>query len=108
MALLKTKIIERGEQVTYWRWIQQNRSDINKDCHYVLGGWKDKAERDTYPHQPRIQQSFNFNGEEYPFSIEALSEDGKNDCCIAYEKVKESKLDEEKNETNFFADAEDC
>ena len=108
MALIKEKTINGGrDTISYWRWIQTNRSDIKKESHYVLGGWKDKAERNAYPNFPRDSYSFDWSGEDYPFAIDTLKEASVTDYDIAYHKAKENKLDENKNETNFFADAID-
>ena len=108
MALAKTKAIERGETVHYWRWIQQNRSDLLMQAHYVLGGWKDQAEREAFPHSPRVLHAFDWNGADYPFDIAAISEADMNDCSVAYVTAKQSVLDEEGLETNIFIDAEGC
>ena len=104
MALQKPKTIDRGDVVTYWRWVQQNRSDLSRTAQYVLGGWKDRDEREAYPAQPSTWFPFNWSGADYPFS------GSDPDAAIAYNTAKLPTVDPDTGESvvSFFADAVDC
>ena len=107
MALIKSKVIARGEVITYWSWFLVNRSDKIQQVHAELGGWKNKQERLDYPGQPRETVALDLSGADYPFTPETLQEPGIMDYDILYPIMKASKLDENGQETNWFHDAED-
>jgi hypothetical protein len=111
MALTKSKIIERGDEVTYWKWIQQNRSDHSKTSQYILGGWKNKQERNAYPGQPRAFAPFEWSGATYPFDVADSDPTKKtNDAQTAYALCKLPTIDPDSGQPipSFFADAVDA
>lgn len=104
MALIKEKTLNSGVTGEYWRIIETNISYQSQLAHVTIGLYKDKQARldgkDTL-----ATQSFDWSGEDFPFTIDELTR--CNPVQLSYIKIKESKLDEEGNETNFFADAID-
>lgn len=107
MALYKQKEDIYGNSgIKYWRIIETNIDWANRQSHITLAGYVDKQAR-MDGKQPLECVSFDWNGDDFPFSINVLDQEGENIVRVAYEKIKESKLDEDGNETNWFVDAED-
>jgi hypothetical protein len=105
MALIKQKEAHNtGAMGEYWRILETNISYESKLSRISLGLYKNKQAR-LDGKAPLDYQYFNWDGENFPFTVEELN--NSNPIAISYERIKESKLDEEDNETNFFADAID-
>jgi hypothetical protein len=105
MALIKNKEVNNsGVTGEYWRIVETNISYESTSARVVLALYVDEQAR-TDGKSPIYYQDFVWSGDEFPFSISELSE--ANPVHIAYVKIKESKLDDEENETNWFADAVD-
>lgn len=107
MALLKTKTQPTGTTCEYWKVIETNINWLNQSAHVSLAGFLDQAARQAGK-QPLEAVSFDWSGEDFPFTLSVLDQENENTVKVAYEKIKESKLDEEGNETNFFVDAIDA
>lgn len=107
MALQKFKEDRFGNGgINYWKIIETNINWLNKNSHICLAGYNSKISRENLK-QPMDSVFFDWNNDDFPFDINILNQENENIIHIAYEKIKESKLDENNNETNFFADAMD-
>jgi len=100
MALQKTKQLNNGFEVSYWRIVRL--SHLAKDgTEVVLGGFKNKETSDNLGDQAIVDvANFNFDLDKSLFLEGNAYEE-------AYKLIKESKLDEDGKETNWFADSED-
>ena len=108
MALQKLKDDPYGNGgINYWKIVETNINWLDKFSHVTLAGYLSRDAR-LAEKRPFEIQSFNWSGDEFPFGLDILNQEDENIVHIAYNKIKESKLDEEGNETNFFADAKDC
>lgn len=107
---LKKSIKVNGWNITadYWKIVQVNIDYLNKQSHVVLALYLSQEDRTNGDKPLPESRSFDWSGDEFPFDLAVLSEEGENSVKVAYEKIKESKLNDEDVETNFFADAEDC
>jgi hypothetical protein len=104
MALLKKKQDPYGNGgIEYFKIIETNINWLDKTCHITLAGYVNQKARDEGK-QPIESESFNWANEEFPFDLEKLNLKDENTVKVAYEKIKESKIEEGK-ETNFFVDA---
>jgi len=108
MALIKsTTLPYDGDAVSaYWKIIETNINCVAKSSHVTIACWINKQAR-LDGKQPFTSQSFDWSGDDFPFSMELLDEEGNNAVKISYEKIKESKLDENGVETNPLFGAED-
>ena len=104
MALIKQQEQSSGVTGEYWRILETNISYQSQLARVVLGLYKDKQARNDGKETLHIE-SFDWSGEDFPFTIDELTR--CNPVQLSYVKIKESKLDEEGNETNWFADAID-
>lgn len=100
MALQKTKTIKGHEYTDAYHKIVN--CDVKKGLVYV-STYSSKEAAQTRNNMLDGRETIKVN-----FDITALEAEGMNPLKFAYTKVKESKLDEEGNETNWYADAEDC
>lgn len=99
MGLIKTKILSNLDEITYFRIVRLNH--VSKDgTDVVLGGFTSKAVSDQIG-DLGIKHVDNFH-----FGLDKAIFISDNPYQRAYELIVESKLDEEGNETNFYADAE--
>ncbi len=106
MALYKQKEDIYGNSgIKYWRIVETNINWAQKASHIVLAGYVSKDAR-LAEKQPLECISFDWSNEDFPFTLDILDQEGENVVKVAYEKIKESKLDEGGNETNWFFDAE--
>lgn len=99
MGLQKTKELNNGYSVGYWRIVRVNH--LAKDgTEIVLGGFKDKAISD------KLGDSAIIAVENFSFPIEKKTVIDENVYAEAYKRIVESRIDPEtKEETNWFADA---
>jgi len=82
--------IKHGKfDVSYWRWLEINKSDLYRRAHCVLGGWENQADREAYPNEPTCTHEFDWIGDDYPFDLVDLNKPGVNDLSIAYSKCKD-------------------
>lgn len=94
MALLKSKEA-KGELCNYWKIVNVIQSFKNNETIVNLGLYKSIDTRITgYDNYLNIEE-ISFEGTDYT----------RTDL---YSKIKESVLNEEDDETNFFIDAADC
>ena len=108
MALSKHKDDNFGNGgYEYWRVIETNINWQNKSSHVVIAGYINKKAR-TDNKQPIECVAFDWSGTEFPFELDVLNEENENTVAIAYKKIKESVVNDKKEETNWFADAIDC
>jgi hypothetical protein len=102
MAIQKEYTLpHNGDVVNYWRIVRLNHLAKN-GTEIVLAGFESKDKSDQYGDNA-LKEVKNFQ-----FEIEKSYFTNGNAYERAYELIKESKLDNEGNETNFFADAIDC
>ena len=107
MALLKSKADQYGNGgISYWKIIETNINWLTKNSHCTLAGYVNQQAR-LDNKQPLESQSFDWSGDQFPFSLDVLNQEDENVIKVAYGKIKESKLDENNVEQNWFADAED-
>lgn len=92
--------------VSYWKIIESNINWLTKNSHIVMAGYVDKQARDDL-RQPLDFRSYDWANDEFPFDVLALSEEGHNTLTIAYEKIKQPKLNDEGVDTNEFTNALD-
>lgn len=93
-------------QDCYYKIVEINTNWLEKSSHVVMLGYLDQTARQEL-RQPIVSKVYDWSGDEFPFTLEALDLEGNNQIKIAYAKIKESKLDEDGNETNEFASAID-
>lgn len=107
MALQKHKNDQFGNGgYNYWRIIETNINWASRSSHVSLAGYLTQEARQN-DKQPMEVVSFDWSGENFPFDLPVLDGEGMNAVKVSYEKIKESKLDDKGEETNWFADAED-
>jgi hypothetical protein len=85
MALKIEKDTNYGVSATYWKIIETNINYLSKNSRVVVAGYIDQKARDNGK-EPLAGFGFDWNGEEFPFSVDALTEE--NPVKIAYEKIK--------------------
>ncbi len=107
MALQKTKELASGITGNYWKILQVNIDYLNSTSHVTIALYVDEEARAAGKNPLAEQQSFNWQGEEFPFGSSDLSAEDVNPLKVAYAKIKESVLDAEGEKTNFFGNAED-
>lgn len=91
--------------VEYFKIVETNINWLTRSAHIVLAGWINEQAR-LDGKEPMDTKSFDLAGDEFPFDIEKLSEEGVNTLSVAYEVIKEPKIEEEKD-TNVFSKAVD-
>jgi hypothetical protein len=106
---LQTNIInpyDGDNEFGYYKIVETNIDWLKKTCHVVLAGYYN--ERARIDGKQSIECiAFDWQGNDFPFDIETLNEEGHNVVLLAYQKIKESKIDENGIETNPFANALD-
>lgn len=102
MALKKSKTLATGVVGEYWKIVDLNINWLTNQAHVAMCLWVDQQAR-LDGKQPLESQSFDWSGTNFPFT----DEEPQNERATAYTKIKESNLDEEGNEQNWFADATD-
>jgi hypothetical protein len=108
MALEKIKEIDNlGISGDYHKIVETNINWASRGSHVTLATYLNQQAR-LDGKNPLETTSFDWSGDEFPFDLPTLDAEGMNTIKVAYTKIKESKLDEEGNETNWFADAIDC
>lgn len=90
--------------IEYWKIVQTNINWLNNTSHVVLAGFLNQQTREDGK-QPMQLENFDWSGDDFPFSIEEMNKLDNNVVKIAYEKIVESKLDEENKETNIWVNA---
>lgn len=91
MGLIKQKEVDTsGYTAEYWKIIETNINYVDRVSHVTMGLYKDKQARQNGKN-PVESASFDWLGDEFPFDIDILDEEGNNAVKIAYEKIKESK-----------------
>lgn len=107
MALIKNIETQYGIDANYWKVVDLNVNWLTKQSHISLLGWNSKTDR-VEGKQSLASRVYDWSGEDFPFTIEALDAENENAVKIAYEKIKSlSTLDEENNVVEGeFADAQ--
>lgn len=106
MALQKEKATQFGIGASYWRIAETNINWDSAHCNICLFGYVNEAAR-VSGSKPVVQESFIFDGANFPFVGLDFSSTTLNQVFGAiYSKIKQSKM-ENGQETNFFADASD-
>lgn len=100
MALQKAKTLSTGAVAEYHKIYRININWHDKNSEVVMVSYVDQGERENgASFFGDAVVNLSFNGDDFPFTSSGNNQEQ------AYDKIKESKLDEEGNETNFFADA---
>ena len=79
----------------YWKIIESNINWQDKSCHIVMACWVNKDFR-MDEKQPIKSESFDWSGDEYPYTVEAMNEKGINLVVITYNKIKSLTITDEK------------
>ena len=127
MALQIVKPVDSiGIDAEYWKIIETNINYLTKNSHVTMAGYISEQTR-LDGKNPATSVAFDWAGDEFPFGLDVLSEEGENAVKVAYKKIKESKMEvkeitpestdeegvvtpavTEEVETNEWSEAVDC
>jgi hypothetical protein len=97
-----------GDIDGYWKIIETNINWLSRGSHVTIACYVNKQAR-IDGKQPILTRSFDWSGQDdFPFDLELLDQENENVIHMSYEKIKESKLDENGVESNEFVNAVDC
>ena len=72
---------------TYWKVAETNINYLTNQAHVTLLGFVSKEARDAGK-QSIMDRSYDWSGDDFPFTIEELDKAGINAVKLAYEKIK--------------------
>ena len=104
MALQITLPTNYGVNATYHKVIKSDIDYLNQSAHVVLAGYADQNAC-ANGNQPLSMTIFDWMGSDYPFSTSAQDAAGADTLGLSYLKIKQSKLDSQGVETNFWVNA---
>lgn len=104
MSLQITLTTNYGVNATYHKVISTNIDYLNQSAHVVLAGYSDQTAL-TNGNQPLTVTMFDWSGIDFPFTVAAQDAAGADTLGLSYTKIKQSKLDSQGVETNFWVNA---
>jgi hypothetical protein len=105
MALKKKMDLPNGTSCEYFRIYETNICWAERSAHITLAGYLNQEAREAGK-RPMETKSFDYRGDEFPFSLNKLGEPDTNPISVAYEALK-AVPEEASAERKWFKDAED-
>lgn len=78
--------------VEYFKIIETNINWLNNTAHVVVAGWINEQAR-IDGKEPMDSIAYDFTADNFPFVISELDKEGVNTLSVAYEAIKEPKVE---------------